>query len=65
MKIVVFDKTGTLTAGKPTVVSAKIFSKFSMEEFCNVVIAVEVCFLCNESFFFLLKELARVDSLVG
>lgn len=39
---VVFDKTGTLTVGKPTVVSAVLFSRFSMEEFCDVAIATEV-----------------------
>ncbi|KAJ0714143.1 putative translocase [Helianthus annuus] len=38
---VVFDKTGTLTIGKPEVVSAILFSRISMEEFCNVTIAVE------------------------
>ncbi|XAR60391.1 Cu(2+)-exporting ATPase [Bertholletia excelsa] len=42
VKTVVFDKTGTLTLGKPVVVSAVLFSKFSMEEFCNVTIAAEV-----------------------
>ncbi|KAK1429113.1 hypothetical protein QVD17_11315 [Tagetes erecta] len=38
---VVFDKTGTLTVGKPEVVSAILFSRISMEEFCNTTIAVE------------------------
>ncbi|PWA34526.1 P-type ATPase, Heavy metal-associated domain, copper ion-binding, HAD-like domain protein [Artemisia annua] len=38
---VVFDKTGTLTVGKPEVVSAVLFSRISMEEFCNTAIAVE------------------------
>ncbi|XP_059665235.1 copper-transporting ATPase HMA4-like [Cornus florida] len=38
---VVFDKTGTLTSGKPTVVGAVLFSKFSMEEFCDMSIAAE------------------------
>lgn len=42
VKIVVFDKTGTLTVGKPEVVSAVLFSEFSMEELCDVAIAVEV-----------------------
>ena len=39
---VVFDKTGTLTVGKPAVVSAMLFPKFSMEELCDVTIAAEV-----------------------
>ncbi|KAL4591462.1 hypothetical protein LXL04_004428 [Taraxacum kok-saghyz] len=38
---VVFDKTGTLTVGKPEVVSAKLFSGISIEEFCDTAIAVE------------------------
>ncbi|KAA8528102.1 hypothetical protein F0562_035029 [Nyssa sinensis] len=38
---VVFDKTGTLTAGKPAVVGAVLFSKISMEEFCDMAIAAE------------------------
>ncbi|KAI7733083.1 hypothetical protein M8C21_033488 [Ambrosia artemisiifolia] len=38
---IVFDKTGTLTVGKPEVVSAVLFSEISMEEFCNIAIAVE------------------------
>ncbi|KAK9079071.1 hypothetical protein SSX86_000741 [Deinandra increscens subsp. villosa] len=38
---VVFDKTGTLTVGKPKVVSAILFTRISMEEFCNTTIAVE------------------------
>ncbi|XP_076910456.1 copper-transporting ATPase HMA4-like [Bidens hawaiensis] len=38
---VVFDKTGTLTVGKPEVVSAVLFSRISMEEFCSITIAVE------------------------
>ncbi|XP_057472339.1 copper-transporting ATPase HMA4-like [Actinidia eriantha] len=38
---VVFDKTGTLTVGKPAVVSAMLFPKFSMEELCEVTIAAE------------------------
>lgn len=42
MKTVVFDKTGTLTVGKPTVVSAVLFSNYSMEEFCTVATAAEV-----------------------
>ncbi|QHO33740.1 Putative copper-transporting ATPase [Arachis hypogaea] len=33
VKVVVFDKTGTLTVGKPVVVSAVLFSDFTMEEF--------------------------------
>lgn len=37
-----FDKTGTLTVGKPEVVSAVLFSRISMEEFCNTAIVVEV-----------------------
>ncbi|XP_020222994.1 copper-transporting ATPase HMA4 [Cajanus cajan] len=41
VKIVVFDKTGTLTVGKPAVVSAVLFSEFSMEELCDTTIAVE------------------------
>ncbi|KAA8549731.1 hypothetical protein F0562_001251 [Nyssa sinensis] len=41
VKTVVFDKTGTLTSGKPAVVGAVLFSKFSMEEFCDMVIAAE------------------------
>uniref|UniRef100_A0A5B6ZU48 P-type Cu(+) transporter n=1 Tax=Davidia involucrata TaxID=16924 RepID=A0A5B6ZU48_DAVIN len=41
VKTVVFDKTGTLTAGKPAVVGAVLFSKFSMEEFCDMAIAAE------------------------
>lgn len=42
VKAVVFDKTGTLTVGKPVVVSAVLFSSFSMEEFCDVTTAAEV-----------------------
>lgn len=42
VKTVVFDKTGTLTAGKPEVVSAVLFSGFSMEDLCDMSIAVEV-----------------------
>ncbi|KAJ9535509.1 hypothetical protein OSB04_un001360 [Centaurea solstitialis] len=38
---VVFDKTGTLTVGKPVVTSAVLFSRISMEEFCDIAIAVE------------------------
>ncbi|CAJ1929227.1 unnamed protein product [Sphenostylis stenocarpa] len=41
VKVVVFDKTGTLTVGKPEVVSAVLFSEFSMEELCDMTIAVE------------------------
>ncbi|KAG5517583.1 hypothetical protein RHGRI_038101 [Rhododendron griersonianum] len=41
VKTVVFDKTGTLTIGKPAVVGVMLFSKFSVEEFCDVTIAVE------------------------
>ncbi|KAJ4724239.1 Copper-transporting ATPase [Melia azedarach] len=41
VKTVVFDKTGTLTVGKPDVVSAVLFSKFSMEEFCDMATAAE------------------------
>lgn len=39
---IVFDKTGTLTVGKPVVVSAVIFSSFSMEEVCDMATAAEV-----------------------
>lgn len=39
--VVVFDKTGTLTVGKPEVVGAVLFSEFSMEELCDMTIAVE------------------------
>ncbi|KAI3407972.1 uncharacterized protein J3R85_020598 [Psidium guajava] len=39
---VVFDKTGTLTIGKPAVVSAVLFSPYSMEEFCDLATAAEV-----------------------
>lgn len=42
IKTVVFDKTGTLTVGKPEVVSAVLFSHFSMEEFCDMATAAEV-----------------------
>ncbi|XP_071690331.1 copper-transporting ATPase HMA4-like [Rutidosis leptorrhynchoides] len=38
---IVFDKTGTLTVGKPEVVNVVLFSEIPMEEFCNIVIAVE------------------------
>ncbi|KAL1340894.1 hypothetical protein HN51_027396 [Arachis hypogaea] len=41
VKVVVFDKTGTLTVGKPVVVSAVLFSDFTMEEFYDMTIAVE------------------------
>ncbi|KAF9688712.1 hypothetical protein SADUNF_Sadunf01G0016600 [Salix dunnii] len=41
VRTVVFDKTGTLTIGKPEVVSAVLFSSFSMEEFCDMVTAAE------------------------
>ncbi|KAK7286834.1 hypothetical protein RJT34_22124 [Clitoria ternatea] len=41
VKIIVFDKTGTLTVGKPEVVSAVLFYGFSMEELCDMAIAVE------------------------
>ncbi|CAH9050685.1 unnamed protein product [Cuscuta europaea] len=41
IKVVVFDKTGTLTIGKPAVVSAVLFSGFSLEEFCDLTIATE------------------------
>ncbi|KAK9273717.1 hypothetical protein L1049_018527 [Liquidambar formosana] len=41
VKTVVFDKTGTLTFGKPQVVSAVLFSNFSMEEFCDMATATE------------------------
>ena len=39
---IVFDKTGTLTVGKPVVVSAVLFSSFSMEEVCDMATATEV-----------------------
>lgn len=51
VKIVVFDKTGTLTIGKPEVVSAVLFSEFSMEELCDMTIAVEVFFFYIEQYF--------------
>lgn len=38
---IVFDKTETLTVGKPVVVSAVLFSEFSMEEFGEMAIAVD------------------------
>ncbi|RVW21266.1 Copper-transporting ATPase HMA4 [Vitis vinifera] len=41
VKTIVFDKTGTLTVGKPVVVSAVLFSSFSMEEFCEMTTAAE------------------------
>lgn len=41
VKLVVFDKTGTLTVGKPTVVSAVLFSNISMKDFCDVTISAE------------------------
>lgn len=41
VKTVVFDKTGTLTVGKPAVVSSVLFSKISLEDFCDVTIAAE------------------------
>lgn len=41
VKTIVFDKTGTLTVGKPVVVSAVLFSSFSMEEFCDMTTAAE------------------------
>ncbi|KAJ0083712.1 hypothetical protein Patl1_29721 [Pistacia atlantica] len=41
VKTVIFDKTGTLTIGKPEVVSAVLFSHFSMEEFCDMATAAE------------------------
>ncbi|XP_050223946.1 copper-transporting ATPase HMA4-like isoform X1 [Mercurialis annua] len=41
VKTVIFDKTGTLTIGKPVVVSAVLFSSFSMEEFCDIVNVAE------------------------
>lgn len=42
VKTIVFDKTGTLTVGKPLVVSAVLFSNFSMEEVCDMATATEV-----------------------
>lgn len=45
MKTVVFDKTGTLTVGKPAVVSSVLFSKISLEDFCDVTIAAEVGYI--------------------
>ncbi|EXB93282.1 Putative copper-transporting ATPase 3 [Morus notabilis] len=41
VKTIVFDKTGTLTVGKPLVVSAVLFSNFSMEEVCDMATATE------------------------
>lgn len=41
VKTIVFDKTGTLTIGKPTVVSAVLFSGFSMEVLCDMAISIE------------------------
>ncbi|XP_016555347.1 copper-transporting ATPase HMA4 [Capsicum annuum] len=41
VKLVAFDKTGTLTVGKPTVVSAVLFSNISMKDFCDVTISAE------------------------
>ncbi|XP_049372902.1 copper-transporting ATPase HMA4-like [Solanum verrucosum] len=41
VKLVVFDKTGTLTVGKPSVVSAVLFSNISMKDFCDVTISAE------------------------
>ncbi|XP_047322658.1 copper-transporting ATPase HMA4-like [Impatiens glandulifera] len=41
VRTVVFDKTGTLTMGKPSVVSAVLFSQFSVEEFQEITMAVE------------------------
>ncbi|OWM69199.1 hypothetical protein CDL15_Pgr025386 [Punica granatum] len=41
VKTVVFDKTGTLTRGKPSVVSAVLFSSYSMKEFCDMAAAAE------------------------
>ncbi|KAL8129325.1 hypothetical protein V2J09_018480 [Rumex salicifolius] len=41
VRTVVFDKTGTLTFGKPKVVSAVLFSGCSMEELCDMTIAIE------------------------
>lgn len=38
----VFDKTGTLTVGKPVVVNAVLFSGVTLEELCNMTIAIEV-----------------------
>lgn len=54
VKLVVFDKTGTLTVGKPTVVSAVIFSNISMQDFCDVTISAEVglLFPSSVSYFF-------------
>ena len=39
--IVVFDKTGTLIVGKPKVVSAVLFFECSIEELCDMTIAIE------------------------
>lgn len=41
VRTVVFDKTGTLTFGKPVVVSAVLFSGCSMEELCDMTVAIE------------------------
>lgn len=42
VKTIVFDKTGTLTVGKPSVVSAVLFSNFPMEEVCDMATATEL-----------------------
>lgn len=47
VKTIVFDKTGTLTVGKPAVVSAVLFSEFSMEVLCDMAISVEVFFMLH------------------
>lgn len=49
MNTVVFDKTGTLTVGKPVVVSAIIFSSFTMEEVCEMAVAAEVGVYISDS----------------
>lgn len=41
VKAVVFDKTGTLTVGKPVVVSVVLFSGVTMEELCDMAVALE------------------------
>lgn len=48
VKTIVFDKTGTLTVGKPEVVSDVLFSKFPMEEVCDIATAAEVGLYVSE-----------------
>ncbi|KAG5577455.1 hypothetical protein H5410_057589 [Solanum commersonii] len=53
VKLVVFDKTGTLTVGKPSVVSAVLFSNISMKDFCDVTISAQVLSLVFHNSFLL------------